>query len=96
MRTKIIIHYIYLYLLNERIKVSTLLETFIYISCEYFVQYEDKGPCAPIHGTLVILSSLSGHLLPPKDEGAGQHHHQGAWLLQTGRYQGEIEARGTE
>ena len=34
--------------------------------------------------------------LPPEDEGAGQHHHQGPWLLQTGRYQGEIEARGTE
>lgn len=50
----------------------------------------------PVLQSLVILSSLSGHLLPPEDEGAGQHHHQGAWLLQTGRYQGEIEARGTE
>ena len=50
----------------------------------------------PVLQSLVILSSLSGHLLPPKDEGAGQHHHQGPWLLQTGRYQGEIEARGTE
>ena len=49
----------------------------------------------PVLQSLVILSSLSGHLLPPKDEGAGQHHHQGPWLLQTGRYQGEIK-RGVQ